>query len=51
LTQIRDDLVAVGEKTEDVELVHLALNGFSKSWVVFVHGVVAQEKLPEWKRL
>jgi hypothetical protein len=31
--------------------VHVALNGFSKSWGVFVHGVVAREKLFEWKRL
>jgi hypothetical protein len=51
LTQIRDELAAVGEKTEDVELVRVALNGFSKSWDVFVHGVVAREKLPEWQHL
>jgi hypothetical protein len=36
LTQIRDELTVVGEKTKDVELVHVALNGFSKSWDVFV---------------
>jgi hypothetical protein len=29
LTQIRDELAAVGEKTEDSELVCVALNGFS----------------------
>jgi hypothetical protein len=51
LTQIRDELAAVGEKTEDSELVRVALNGFSKSWDVFVRGVVAQEKLPDWQRL
>jgi hypothetical protein len=51
LTQIGYELAAVGEKTEDAELVHVALNGFSKSWDVFVRGVVAQEKLPKWQRL
>ena len=32
LTQIRDELGAVGSKTEDEELVWIALNGFSKPW-------------------
>ena len=48
VTQIKDDLGAVGEKTEESKLVRVALNGFSKSWDVFVHGVVAQEKLLDW---
>jgi hypothetical protein len=41
----------MGEKTKDYELVCVALNGFSKSWNIFVHGVVAREKLPEWQCL
>jgi hypothetical protein len=32
-------------------LVRTTLNGFTKQWEVFVHGVVAQEKLPDWERL
>ena len=36
ITQIRDELAAVGEKTEDPELVHIALDGFTKSWDIFV---------------
>jgi hypothetical protein len=51
ITQIRDELAAVCEKTEDPELVCIALDGFTKSWDVFVHGVVAREKLPDWQRL
>jgi hypothetical protein len=51
ITQIRDELVAVSEKTEDLELVRIALDGFTKSWGVFVRGVVAWEKLPDWQRL
>ena len=50
-TQIRDKLVTVGSKTEDEELVQIALNGFSKPWDTFVKGVVARERLPDWKRL
>jgi hypothetical protein len=33
------------------ELVRTALNGFTKQWDVFVRGVVAQEKLPDWESL
>jgi hypothetical protein len=51
ITQIRDELAAVGEKTEDPELVGIALDGFTKSWDVFVRVVVAREKLPDCQRL
>ena len=51
LTQIRDELGAVGSKTMDEELVRIALNGFFKSWDTFVKGVVAREKLLDWQRL
>jgi hypothetical protein len=39
ITQVRDQLAAIGEKTEDVELVNVALNGLPKSWEPFVKGV------------
>ena len=51
LTQIKDELGVVGSKTEDEELVHIALNDFSKPWDTFVKGVVAREKLLDWQRL
>ena len=51
LTQIRDELGAVGEKVEDSELVRTALKGFSKPWESFVRGIVARENLPNWERL
>ena len=44
-TQIRDELAVVGEAVDETELVRTTLNGFTKQWEVFVHGVVAQEKL------
>ena len=46
LTQIRDELGAVGSKIVDEELVQISLNGFSKPWDTFFKGVVAREKLP-----
>jgi hypothetical protein len=36
---------------DETELVRIALNGFTKQWDVFVRGVVAREKLPNWERL
>ena len=51
LTQIKDELGAIGSKTGDAELVQIALNGFSKPWDTFVKGVVAREKLPDCQRL
>jgi hypothetical protein len=50
-TQIRDELAAVGETVDETELVRTTLNGFTKQWDVFVRGVVAREKLPDWERL
>jgi len=51
ITYIRDQLASIGEKVEDVELVNVALNGFTKSWEPFVKGVCTREKLPNWERL
>ena len=51
LTQIMDELRAIGSKTMDEELVRIALNGVSKPWDTFIKGVVAREKLFDWKRL
>jgi arsenate reductase-like glutaredoxin family protein len=39
ITQIRDQLAAVGEKAEDAELMNMALNGFPTSWEPFVKGI------------
>ena len=50
-TQIRDEQAFVGETVDKTELVSTALNGFTKQWEVFVSGVVAREKLPDWERL
>jgi hypothetical protein len=51
LTQVRDELGAVGEAIADSDLVRTALNGVSKQWPVFVEGIVAREKHPGWEHL
>jgi hypothetical protein len=41
----------VGEVVDETDFVRTTLNGFTKQWEVFFHGVVAQEKLLDWERL
>jgi hypothetical protein len=48
---VRDELGTVGEAIVDSELVRTTLNRVSKQWAVFVEGIVAREKLPNWARL
>ena len=50
ITQVRDQLAAIEEKMEDIELVNVVLNGLSKSWEPFVKGVCTQEKSQIGKR-
>ena len=51
ITQVRDELGAIGEVIESVELVRTTLNGVTKPWDVFVESVVACEHIPSWDRL
>ena len=48
ITQVLNELAAIVETVDDHELVKIALNGFTKSWDVFVVGIVARENLPKW---
>ena len=48
ISQVRDELGVVGEKVDDVELVRVALNGFSQPWHDFVRAIVARENFPSW---
>ena len=51
VTQVKDELVAVGEIIPDSELVRISLRGFTKKWEVFVKCIVGKETLPSWSRL
>jgi hypothetical protein len=51
ITQVHDQLGAVSETVTDVELVRVALNGFTKPWTSFIEGICAQEKLPDFGQL
>jgi hypothetical protein len=43
VVQVKDELAAVGEVISDLELVRIALKGFTKEWEVFVKCVVGRE--------
>jgi hypothetical protein len=45
-THIRDELDAVGDIVDSSELVRTTLNGFTKSWESFFHGIMAREHMP-----
>jgi hypothetical protein len=49
MTQVRDELGAIGEAIVDSEIVRTTLNGVTKQWDSFVEGIVARENLPKWE--
>ena len=46
ISQVCDELAAIGEIVPNLELVRTTLNGFSEQWASFVKGVVAREHIP-----
>ena len=48
ITQVRDELGAIGEVIQSVELARTTLNRVAKPWVIFVVSVVAREHMPSW---
>jgi hypothetical protein len=36
---------------DDSKLVRTSLKGFRKEWTLFIKGIMAREKLPDWSRL
>ena len=51
MTQVKDELAAVGETISYSKLVGIALKGFTKILEVFVKCIVRREKLLNWSRL
>ena len=51
ISQVRDELAAMGEVVPGSKLVRIALNGVSNPWVVFVEAIAVGENLPTWDRI
>eukprot|EP00253_Pinus_taeda_P012573 PITA_12573 len=50
ITNVRDELAAIGVAIPPTELVWIAVNGLPRSWMNFADGVCARETLPTWER-
>ena len=48
ITQVRDELPAIGEVISGSEMVHITLNGVSQQWTVFVQTIIGRENIPIW---
>jgi hypothetical protein len=51
VSQIRDQLAAIGDVISDKELVTTTINGFPTFWIPFVQGVCPRSKLPKFDKL
>ena len=51
VSQLRDQLQAIGDTVDVVELVTMTLNGFPSSWDPFVQGICAWAEFPTFDRL
>jgi hypothetical protein len=51
ISQIKDQLAAIGDPIEDTELVTTTLNGFPPSWDPFVQVICARRIFPKFDKL
>ena len=51
ISQLKDQLKAIGDTVTDDELVTIALNGFASSWDPFVQGICSKDVLPKFEQL
>ena len=51
VSQIKEQLEAVDEEVENVEIVMTTLNGLSRSWYSFIQGIHSRKKLVKFIRL
>jgi hypothetical protein len=51
ISQIKDQLAAIGDSVGDAEPVTTTLNGFPSSWDAFFQRICARRKLPKFDKL
>ena len=51
VSQIREQLEAIGDTVEEAELVMTTLNGLPRSWESFIQGICSRRKLTKFSRL
>ena len=51
VSQLREQIEAIGDLVEEVELVMTIMNGFPRPWDPFIKGIFSQRKLTKFNRL
>lgn len=51
VSQLRNELLSIGDTIDDGDLVSVTLNGFPTSWEPFLQGVCARAQLPSFDQL
>lgn len=51
ITELKDQLNAIGDSIENKDLVMLAMNGLPHSWESFIQGISRRNELPKFDRL
>jgi hypothetical protein len=51
VSEIRDQLKAIGDEVSDAELVTISLNGLPISWEPFIQSICGRKKLPKFDNL
>ena len=51
ISQLKDQLKAIGDTVTDDELMTITLNGFASSWDPFVEGICSKDVLPKFEQL
>ena len=51
ISQINEQIVAIGDSVEEAEIVMTTLNGLPKSWYAFIRGICSRRKLIKFSRL
>lgn len=51
VSQIKEQIEAIGDSVEEAELVMTTVNGLPRSWDLFIKGICSRRKLTKFSRL
>ena len=51
VSQIKEQLEAIGDMVEEEEVVMTTLNGLHREWISFIRGICARRKLTKFNKL
>ena len=51
VSQIKEQLEAIGDNVEEAEIVMTTLNGIPRTWESFIQGICSEKKLTQFSRL